>query len=169
MKYCDSKCQKGHWKTHKVLCHAIQSLHQDSINKTKKACEFESHLTPKQRNKIAKLVGERCMVDCRIGGSKESALLDSGAMVSLSGKRWLKQRGFRGKIHDIKELLGENSDLELAGVGGNDIPYERYVMMEVEIGGNTVVVPFLVTKEDIQSPIIGYNAIKKLGEHPIST
>ena len=162
MKYCNSKCQKGHWKAHKVLCHAIQSLHQDSVNKAKKACEFASHITPKQKNKIAKLVGGRCIIDCRIGGQKESALLDTGAMVTMGGKRWLRQHGFRGKIRDISELLGEQCDLELSGVNGNEIPYEGYVMLEVEVGDNIVEVPFLVTKENIQSPIIGYNAIRKL-------
>ena len=162
MKYCNSKCQKGHWKTHKVLCHAIQSLHQDSVNRCKNTCEFASHITPKQRNKIAKLVGEKCMIDCRIGGGEASALLDTGAQVSMTFKRWLKQQGFRGKIRDIAELLKGKYDLEVSGVGGNDIPYEGYVMMEVEVGGNKVEVPFLVTKEDLQSPIIGYNAIKKL-------
>ena len=162
VKYCDSTCQKRHWKTHKVLCQAIQSLHQESVDKCKKACEFTSHITPKQKNNIAKLVGEKCMVDCRIAGSEDSALLDTGAQVSLTFKRWLIQRGIRKEIRDIKELLDEKANLTLSGVNGSDIPYEGYVNLDVEVGGKMVEVPFLVTKQDIQSPIIGYNAIKKL-------
>ena len=44
---------------------------------------FASHLMPVQKTKIAKLVGERCTIKCRIEDRKFDALWDTGAQVSI--------------------------------------------------------------------------------------
>ena len=90
VRYCDRQCQKKHWNEHKVLCNTIRTLHKDVVEKCKKACSFSSHLTPKQRNQIVNLVGDRCMVDCCIESSETSALWDTGSQVCLVSSRWLQ-------------------------------------------------------------------------------
>ena len=160
VKYCNSKCQKGHWKEHKVLCNAIKSLHEDSVNRCKKACEFVSHFTPKQRNKIVNLVGERCLIDCCIDDREVTVLWDTGSQVCLVGLDWLKQNGITKRVLDLAGIVGRS--LEIEGVGGNQIPYEGYVMLSFKLNDHVIEVPFLVTKEHIRSPIIGYNVISSL-------
>ena len=160
VRYCGSECQKGHWKEHKVLCNAIQYLHNSEVEKCKKACSFSTHLTPKQRNQVVNLVGDRCMIDCCIEGKKEEALWDTGSMIALAGLQWLRERGIEVEILSLSEILGH--DITLEGAGGSDIPYEGVAKLSVELDGTQLTVPFLVTKENVDTPILGTNVIKAL-------
>ena len=81
--YCGSRCQTRHWKKHKVLCAAIHQLTKDMESKIEEACSFESHLAPKQKEKIASVIGQRCMIDCMIGGQKVKGLWNTGSQVAL--------------------------------------------------------------------------------------
>ncbi|KAI8487508.1 retrotransposon-like protein 1 [Branchiostoma belcheri] len=47
-----------------------------------------SHLTPKQRTKITKLVGNRCLVSCKMDDQPVLALWDTGAQVSIMTDTW---------------------------------------------------------------------------------
>ena len=100
------------------------------------------------------------MVNCCIGDVRSSALWDTGAQISMLCVKWLKENGIEVSIRDLSELL--DSDLEVTGVNGSRIPYEGYIELPVQIKGRTVTVPFLVTKDDISAPIIGFNVIKAI-------
>ena len=60
-KYCDQKCQKGHWLEHKVLCSAIQQLSRPNSAKIStidsNLGHFKTHLTFKQHANVVGLVG----------------------------------------------------------------------------------------------------------------
>ena len=64
------------------------------------------------------------------------------------------------KIQQLTRLLGR--DITIEGVGGSSIPYEGYIELPFEVKEMEVTVPFLVTKQNIQDPIIGYNIIALL-------
>ena len=72
-KYCDQKCQKGHWLEHKVLCSAIQRLSCPNSAKIStidsNSGHFKTHLTFKQHAKVVGLVGKCCMVNCQFNGT----------------------------------------------------------------------------------------------------
>ena len=159
--YCSAKCQRKHWKTHKVLCGAIQQLAKEAENRIEEACVFQSHLSPQQVQKIANVIGKRCTIDCAINGKRVRALWDTGSQVALLSREWIVENfGLEVKIQPLHRLLGR--DVEIEGVGGSTIPYEGYVELPVEINAMEVTVPFLVTKQSIQDPIIGYNVISLL-------
>ena len=66
------------------------------------------------------------------------------------------------EIRDINELLGVDSDLKLNGI---TIPYKGWVEAKFRLDGEKekeVTVPFLVTEEHLDQPIIGYNVIELL-------
>ena len=155
--YCSRKCQLSHRGEHKVLCNAIQHVHKDLSEKLLRACTYINHITPKQQNKIINLIGEQCVVDCQIAGKISKALWDTGSQVCLLSTKWLAENGITAPIRDIKEALGKNVRIE--GVNGNSVPYEGYIVLRLQINGNFVDIPFLVTKENVQKPIIGYNII----------
>ena len=160
VRYCDSECQKSHWKEHKVLCNAIQYLHKNEVEKCKKACSFSTHLTPKQRNQIVNLVGDRCMIDCYIEEEESETLWDTGSQVCLVSTKWLRDRGIKKDMLSISDILGHYVTVE--AVGGKSIPYEGVVKLWIRLNGKRVEVPFLVTNENVESPIIGTNVIKCL-------
>ena len=160
VRYCDRQCQKGHWAKHKVLCKAIQYLHKSEVEKCKKACSFSTHLTPKQRNEIVNLVGDRCVIDCWIEEEYTEVLWDTGSQVCLVGRQWLRNRGIEKEMVSLSEILGH--DVTVEAVGGKSIPYEGVVKLSFKLNGRQVTVPFLVTEENIDTPIIGTNVMKAL-------
>ena len=86
VKYCSKRCQKLHWNNHKTLCLSIKELlRQNSVSHAQTIDEssFVNHLTPKQTSKIAKLVGKRCLISCKMNGKETDALFDTGAQVSI--------------------------------------------------------------------------------------
>ena len=59
------------------------------------------------------------------------------------------------ELKKLPTLLKQS--LQLEGVGGRIIPCSRYIDLEVQIRNYKVLVPFLVTDENIIRPIVGYN------------
>ena len=72
------------------------------------------------------------------------------------------QKHFPDKLRDISDLLN-SSYLKLEAANGTDIPYDGWVEIKFKLQGKfskEKIVRFLVTKEKIQLPIIGYNVIE---------
>ena len=162
MKYCGAKCQRKHWKAHKVLCGAINQLSKAEEEVQRQKCEFDSHFSPKDKQFVTKLVGKRCMINCKLAGSLVKALWDTGAQVSLISKAWLEANTKDVHVRDLSSIL--DTILEIEGVSGAKIPYEGYVEIDVKIGNLVLHAPFLVTKDPIIQPIIGFNIIEMMAK-----
>ena len=156
--YCDAECQKRHWKQHKTLCNAIKAL----SDKEKERCSYSSHLTPDEERKYVQLVGRRCTVECRIDNVNVNALWDTGTEVSLISSDWLHHNIPGKEVKSVSSLLGVN--LEVEGVGRHDVPYAGYATLTVKIDETELEVPFLVTRDKLSQPIIGFNVIDALTE-----
>ena len=159
VQYCNKSCQKKHWHSHKVICNAAQTLSKIS-DKNVKPSTFVTHLTPKQSSQIAKLVGKRCTINCKLDGISTEALWDTGAQVSIISEQFLRRHFPGGKLRNISELL--NCELDLTAANGTPIPYKGFVELTFKLKHeqDPIFVPFLVTTEDISLPLIGYNVIE---------
>jgi hypothetical protein len=110
---------------------------------------FVSHLTPKQRDTVVKLVGKKCQVKCQLNSKETEILWDTGAQVSILPERILKDMFPDIPVKDIHELLGAGSDLKLEAANGTQIPYNGWVGVNFKLLNNSakeITVPFLVTK-----------------------
>ena len=155
--YCSQQCQKTDWVEHKVLCTAIKELSAESQVTAKKARIFSA--VPET---VAKLVGEKCLVGCKINKSKVECLYDTGAQVSLISNAWLKKSGIEAEVRDVKELL---EDFEVQSASNTKIPFEGYVMLKLRLdgwGSQVIQAPFLVTDQQLDNPIIGTNVIQQM-------
>ena len=53
-------------------------------------------------------------------------------------------------------------NIEIKTVDWNILPYIGYTIIDTKLGNEIVEVPFLVTKQRIAQPIIGYNVISSI-------
>ena len=120
---------------------------------------FRSHLSPSNHCKLVKLVGEKCLVRCKVAGIPSRCLWDTGAMISVLSKRWLKTMLPHEVIRNIEELLSE--PLRVQTANKKSLPYSGWVELSFELSTGVLRVPFLVVDSDIEQPIIGFNAIMK--------
>ena len=127
-----------------------------------------SHLTPKDQVKVSKLVGRKCLINCKLNGVELTALFDTGAQVSIISLKQLRNHFPLVEIQDIKDLLESTVDLELTTANGTKLPYSGWVKIDFELINsgvnltNALEVPMLVTEFSLDQPIIGYNVIEKM-------
>ena len=122
------------------------------------------HISPGHHNKITKLVGRRCTIDCHLNNIPSTVLWDTGAQVSLVSTEWLHHNLPELVIHPVSELVQYEQDLDLRAANGTTIPFEGWVEMEIQMKTPETSLqmsfPALVTKDQLQQPIIGYNVIE---------
>ena len=162
--YCSRRCQKEQWPNHKNICQAIKVLTQRENPKSTETA-FVSHLTPTQHAKIVNLVGRKCTVKCLLNDSEVSALWDTGAQVSIMTQAMLEEMLPGTAVKDISELI--NVGLDLTAANGTKIPFIGWADVRVRLPsptkeGREVHVPFLVTIDRLEMPILGYNVIEEL-------
>ena len=174
--YCSVECQGAHWKDHRLLCQAIGHLSsRDSKEFRDPTCV--SLLTPREQAKVIGLVGKKCIVKCLLNDCEFELLWDTGAQVSIISLEAIQQHlGSKG-IKQLSELLDTN--LNLTAVNGTKIPYIGWVEVRLRLTPSSrdsnqeeMVVPFLVTSEKLDCPILGYNVIEELmsqDQNPVPT
>lgn len=121
------------------------------------------YINPSRRAKVAKLIGQRCMVSCFINGVKTDVLWDTGAQVSLIPHNWVKENLSGVQLKPISDIMDGNFQLRAAN--GTDIPYTGWLELELCLNGkskNIISMPMLVSDELMDDPVIGYNVISEL-------
>ena len=164
--YCPKLCQKRHWKHHKDNCKTFRHPTWTSQNRANGEYKtFVSHLTPSKYTKIAKLVGRWCTVRCLLNDIESQVLWDTGAQVSILSREIMEKFFNKTTVRDISELI----DKELNSTVGNGtkITYSGWVEIEVRLTSSSkdepsVMVPFLITNENLEYHILGYNVIEEL-------
>ena len=71
----------------------------------------------------------------------------------------------KAAVRDISELIDE--ELNLTAANGTKIAYSGWVEIEVRLTSSSkdepsVIVLFLITNENLEYPILGYNVIEEL-------
>ena len=61
----------------------------------------EIQINDRTRKKLIKLIGDKPMVSCRLGGKEVEVLWDTGSMVSLVDRRWIKKNVPETKIYSV--------------------------------------------------------------------
>ena len=174
VRYCSKKCQKEQWKDHKTLCQSIFELSgagnqsASGLGDASDPAFFNSHITAKQRGKIARLVGNKCIVKCTLDQEEFEVLWDTGVQVSLISQEMLDETLPYLEVKNISDLLDPSDNLDLLAANGTSIPYKGWTEIDLNIDSHNensplqIRVPFLITTEHLDYPIVGFNVIQEL-------
>lgn len=117
-------------------------------------------------NRVARLIGKRCMLTCHLNGVPTEVLLDSGAQVTIMAKSWLEKHLPDTKVRSLEEFL-PNDPLRITAANGTDVPFEGWAEVLVEIrsekhGHLAIHVPMLVSQSCVNGLLLGFNVIEEL-------
>ena len=116
----------------------------------------------KMKLKLVRLVGERPLVKMYLNGEEVQGLWDTGAMISLVNDRFLQEKFPGVQVHSIADFSGGDFMLTAANKSEIDVQGVAILNFGVSESQELFQVPFLVTSNDVSSPIIGYNTIEHL-------
>ena len=176
VRYCSKKCQKAQWNEHKIICSAISELskrlftEEKGLGDSNDANVFASHVSPKKHAKISKLVGKKCIVKCCLNETKLEALWDTGSQVSVISSTVVNKYFPGVPVRRISEIFdAAYSNLNLVTANGTALPYNGWIELNFSLVfpekhevKDSIQVPFLVTPENIDTPIVGFNVIEEL-------
>ncbi|CAB4003088.1 Hypothetical predicted protein [Paramuricea clavata] len=167
----ESVCQEKHWGEHKFLCKELSHLNEQNINSEVKKGTYVCHLSPKEGATVARLIGKKCTVKCFLNGMESTALWDTGAQISIVSHDWVLKNLPKAELRTVESLLGA-SELDLKAANGTALPYDGWIDINFKLMGTNhdygFKVPFLVAKNVLDEPIIGYNVIEGVTQNSTS-
>ena len=167
--YCSKECQREHYSVHKCLCTAISSLEELERQKQFRNfdCSYETTMTPRQHQKLVKLIGDKPLIEFTLEGKLFKGLYDTGSMVSLVDRNWLVENFSDHPIHTVTQFIGEEgSTISLKAANNSDVSIEGVVLFQFQLGETqSFTVPFLITSQPLDQPVVGFNVI----QHVLST
>lgn len=138
--------------------------HLNSAQSVTPPLSLVSENSPSQR--IAQLIGRKCLLKCNLNGYIVHVLLDTGAQVSLIDLPWKQKYLPQHELRTLSELIGSKG-LELTAANGGQIPHEGWVELIFNLPDNddpnlAIRVPFLVSRVSLVRPVLGFNVIQEL-------
>ena len=111
------------------------------------------------------------MVQCVMNNVQTEALWDTGAQVSIVSKDWISENLPTAESRQMDELLNDKG-LDLKVANGTEIPYEGWIEVSFKLmtsdDKHGMSVPFLISTEAMDHPIIGYNVIEEIVRNTVS-
>lgn len=120
-----------------------------------------------KKETIVKLIGKKALAQCNLNGLAVTALLDTGAQVSMIDRTWKDKYLPAVEVRPLAELMGMSEKLEVYAVNGELIPFDGWSVITVNLQGNdnpdlSINVPFLVIHIPIERPLLGFNVVEEL-------
>lgn len=129
--------------------------------------EKHGHMRTFSHEPIFKLIRKKALTQCNLNGLDVSALLERGAQVSMIDWAWKDKNLPDVDVRPLAELIGSADRLEVCAVNGDIIPFDGWTVITVNLPGNddpnmSIPVPFLVSRLQIERPLLGFNVIEEL-------
>ena len=159
--FCGKECQLRSWIHHKTICTSIATLHDQHKEKTYKSGSYSTNLTPKEKNKVVELIGDKCLIQCRLNKREASVLLDTGPQVSIFSEDYMQQNHPDAEIKHISHILDEPDSMRVQWGNQADIPFNSFTVMKLNVGDEGV---HCHVDDHIHHPIVGFNAIRHIAK-----
>lgn len=122
-------------------------------------------LKPKLHTKIAKLAGHQPLIKFIVNDKEFEGLWDTSTMINLISEEWLRKQFKDMKINLLQPFLGTKvTDLKIKAANNTEVDTDGIVRFNFCISNlnDSFKVPFIVTKQKLRTPIIGFNIIEHL-------
>lgn len=132
----------------------------DAPRQTHLTSSTSSHALTNRKGKcLAKLIGRKALTECNLNGLAVTALLDSGAQVSMIDRGWKNKYLPDANVNPISEIVDDEEELKVYAVNGDIIPFDGWIALTVNLKGNenpnlSIAVPFLVSSIALERPIL---------------
>ena len=173
--YCSTKCKKADSKNQEIFCKNIIELERIERDKTFHNFNISLFntppLLPKNRKKLTKLIGSRAIIKHQLNNRIFESLWDTGSMISLVNEEWVLKEFKNIEIRPIETFISNGADILLKAANNTDISVEGVVTLDFSLPNSKqkFLVPFIVTKEALSNPILGFNVIEHLLKYSNST
>lgn len=127
-----------------------------------------SHDLPHSKSeRLANLIGRRALTHCNLNGLAVSALLDTGAQVSMIDRDWKSKYLPDTPVRPLSDIIGDEEELKVYAVNGDVLPFDGWVALTVNLMGNenpklSITVPFLVSSLALERPLLGFNVLEEM-------
>ena len=125
----------------------------------------DTPLKPKLHTKITNLVGHRPLIKFIVNDKEFERLWDTSSMISLISRDWLRKQFKDTKINSSEFFLGTKAtDLKIKAADNTKIDIDGIVTFNFCISNlnDSSKVPFIATKQNLSTPVIGFNIIEHL-------
>ena len=93
-------------------------------------------LPTKLRNKLVKIIQKGPLLNCYVNNAKFTGLWDTGSMVSLLGKKWLREMLPGVSTLSLEQFMGV-SDLNLRTANNNSLSIESVALIDFALKPDT--------------------------------
>ena len=164
--YCSVTCKNAHAPKHLQLCSAIREL--EAIEFRKQDFSVREVNQVEVKNQLVKLVGEKPVLRCQLDGVDCEALWDTGSMISMVDASWFNEQFPEESILSLTQFL-EGDNLHIFAANKTKVEVQGVAILNFSFNNNnnnnfSVPVPFIICKNNLTQPLIGYNVIKYLIE-----
>ena len=129
---------------------------------------YTVNLFIKQKQKVTRLIGKKCVIKVLLNNKLSTVLLDTGAQVSVISDKYLRDNFPHVDEYPDNELLDEPGSLRVHYEDQTDTPISKYTVVNLCIGEEEDkchrCFQFLITTDQISKPILGFNAIKHIAK-----
>ena len=113
--YCSKDCQKTHLSHHANYCSMIHDLQEIETKKLYHGRSVRQATgSSKVRRKLLKLVGEKPIVRCCLEGKEVDMLWDTGSMISVVDREWMKRKFPEALIHSVSHFTDRELKVQAA-------------------------------------------------------
>ena len=127
--FCGRESQLRSWTHHRTICTSIATLLGQHKEKTLKSGSYFTNLTPQGKKKVAELIDNKCLIQCRLNQREASVLLDTVAQVSIISEDNMQQNHPDAEIKHISYILDEPDSMGVQWENNADIPFNIFTVM----------------------------------------
>ena len=133
---------------HKEYCAVISELDSREKHKLEQFTVTDSEiLSKKYHSQLVRLIGEKPIIEGYINNKTYNGLWDTGSMVSVINKHWLKSNFSNEKSFSSEEFLRDPLDLKTSNNAKPNIEDVAVLDFSLKLISEKVKAPFIVTNE----------------------